>query len=156
MLDEKILNDYKEAMKNRDTIRSSVLSFLRAELMNVSVAKKKKSLDDNEIISVIRKQIKSHQDSIEQFKKGNRQDLVDKETKELEILKNYLPPELSSEDIKKIIDEVVSTTGASEMKDMGKVMKEVVAKVGNQADGKVVSDLVKTRLSKSDSKEEKK
>ncbi len=148
MLEEKILNDYQEAMKAKDTLKSSVLSFLRAETMNVAIAKKKKSLDDNEVIAVIRKQIKARQDSIEQFKKGSRQDLADKETRELEILKSYLPPQASDEEIKKEIEEVIVLVDAQGMKDMGRVMKEVSAKVGPGADGKLVSDLVKERLSK--------
>ena len=146
MLEEKILNDYKEAMKAKDTLKSSVLSFLRAEMINLAMAKKKKALEDNDVIAVIRKQLKARQDSIEQFKKGNRLDLADKETKEAEILKTYLPPELSSEEIKKIIEEAVASTGACEMKDMGKVMKEVTAKLAGKADPKTVSDLVKERL----------
>jgi uncharacterized protein YqeY len=146
MLEEKILNDYKEAMKSQDKIKSSTLSFLRAELMNVAIAKKKKALDDSEVITIIRKQIKQRQDSIEQFDKGNRQDLSAKETKELEILKSYLPPQLSDEQIKQVIEEAVTTLEASGMKDMGKVMKEVSAKVGPGADSKVVSDLVRERL----------
>ena len=148
MLEEKILNDYKEAMKTKDTAKSSTLSFLRAELMNVAIEKRKKNLDDNDVIAVIRKQIKQHQDSVEQFKRGNRQDLVDKEAKELEILKSYLPPQPSAEEIKKIIEEVILATGAQGLKDMGKVMKEVMAKIGSGADGKLVSDLVKEGLSK--------
>ncbi len=143
MLEEKILNDYKEAMKARDTLKSSVLSFLRADMINLAIAKKKKVLDDSEVISVIKKQIKQRQDSIEQFKNGNRPDMADKETKELEILKSYLPPELSADEVKKIIEEVISATGAKEMKDMGKVMKEVTAQIAGRADGKLVSDLVK-------------
>ncbi len=148
MLEEKIFNDYKEAMKSKDTLKSSVLSFLRAEMINVAFAKKKKSLDDNEVVAVIRKQIKARQDSIEQFKQGNRLDLADKETKELDILKSYLPQELSVEEIKKIIEEAITLTAAEGMKDMGKVMKEVTAKVAGRADGKLVSDLVKERLSR--------
>jgi hypothetical protein len=146
MLEEKILNDYKEAMKARDTLKSSALSFLRADMINLAIAKKKKALDDSEVISVIKKQIKQRQDAIEQFKIGNRLDMVDKETKEMEILKTYLPPELSADEIKKIIEEVISTTGAKEMKDMGKVMKEVTAQIAGRADGKLVSDLVKEIL----------
>jgi len=79
MLEEKILNDYKEAMKNKDTFRSSTLSFLRAGLINLAIEKKKKNMDDSECLGVIRKQIKERQDSIEQFKKGNRHDLAQKE-----------------------------------------------------------------------------
>lgn len=146
MLEEKILNDYKEAMKSRDSLKSSALSFLRADIINVAMEKKKKALDDNEVIAVIKKQIKQRQDSIEQFKKGNRLDLADKEAKEMEILKAYLPPQLSEEELKKIIDEAVTAVGAQGPKDMGKVMKEVMGKVGTGADSKLVSDLVKAKL----------
>jgi hypothetical protein len=146
MLEEKILNDYKEAMKNRDALKVSTLSFLRAQFINLAMEKKKKSLDDSDCVAVIKKLIKQHQDSIEQFKQGNRQDLVDKETKELEILKSYLPPELAEEEIKKIIEEAVSSTCAKDLKDMGKVMKEVAAKIAGRADNKLVSELVRKRL----------
>lgn len=148
MLEEKILNDYKEAMKNKDTVKSSTLSFLRAEMMNVAIEKRKKLLDDNEVISVIKRQIKQHQDSIEQFQKGQRLDLVDKETKELKILESYLPPQLSNEEVKKIIEEVIVEVGAQGPGDMGRAMKEVMARIGQSADGKLVSELVKERLSK--------
>ena len=148
MLEGKIFNDYKEAMKNKDTVKSSTLSFLRAEVINVAIEKKKKALDDNEVITVIKKQTKQRQDSIEQFQKGNRLDLADKETKELEILKSYLPPELTVEEIKKIIEEAAALTAAQDMKDMGKVMKEITAKIAGRADGKLVSDLVRERLTK--------
>lgn len=146
MLEEKILNDYKEAMKARDALKSSVLSCLRAEFLNAQVAKKKNSLDDADIIGIVKKQIKQHQDSIEQFKSGNRNDLADKEIKELEILKLYLPPQISEVELKKIIEEIIKVTGAQGLKDMGKVMKEAASRVGQSADGKLISDLVKTKL----------
>ena len=148
MLEEKILNDYKEGLKNKDAVKSSTLSFLRAELKNVAIDKRKETLDDADVISVVKKQIKQHQDSVEQFQKGNRQDLAEKEAKELEILKSYLPRQLSAEEIKKIIEEVIASTGAQGPKDMGRVMKEAMAKAGQAADGKTVSDLVKERLTK--------
>ena len=148
MLEEKIFNDYKEAMKNRDTLKTSVLSFLRASLINVAIEKKKKNLDDNDAVAVIKKQVKQRQDSIEQFQKGNRPDLAEKEIKELAILKAYLPEELSADEVKKIIEEAVSSSGASDMKDMGRVMKEVNARIAGKADGKLISDLVKEKLSK--------
>jgi uncharacterized protein YqeY len=147
MLEEKILNDYKEAMKAKESLKSSVLSFLRAEMLNLATAKSKAKLDDSEIISVIKKQIKQRQDSIEQFTKGGRIEMAQKEQKEMEMLKAYLPPELSPDEIKKVIDDVVAATGASGMKDMGRVMKEVNAKVAAAADGKLVSELVRARLS---------
>lgn len=146
MLEEKILTDYKDAMKSRDALKTSVLSFLRADLLNVAVAKKKDKLDDAEVISVIRKQIKQRQDSIEQFARGGRSEMAQKEEAELAILKTYLPAELSADRITQIIDEAVAASGASGIKDMGKVMKEVLAKVGAQADGKLVSELVRRRL----------
>jgi uncharacterized protein YqeY len=148
MLEEKIVNDYKEAMNARDSVKSTILSTIRAEMMNLALAKKKDKCDDSDIISIFRKQVKQHEDSIEQFTKGNRMDLVDKEKKELGILKKYLPEELSPEAIKKIVEEAIATTGAQGMKDMGKVMKEVTEKVAGKADGKTVSDMVRERLSK--------
>jgi len=147
MLAEKILNDYKEAMKPRDTLKSSVLSFLRADMLNQATAKKKDKLDDPEIIVVIKKQIKQRQDSIEQFTKGNRLEMAEKEKKELEMLKAYLPPELSAEQIKVLIEEVIISTGGTGAKDMGRVMKELTVKIAGGADGKLVSDLVRQRLS---------
>ena len=147
MLEENILNDYKSAMKSGDKLKSSVLSFLRADMMNLAVSKKKTGLDDNEAITVIKKQIKQRQDSIEQFTKGDRLEMAEKEKKELEILKTYLPPEMSNDALKKIIEEVITLTAASGMKDMGKVMKEVNAKVAGQADGKLISEMVRARLS---------
>jgi uncharacterized protein YqeY len=148
MLEEKIFSDYKEAMKNRDTLKSSVLSFLRAAMINTAMEKKKKSLEDNDVIGVIKKQVKQRQDSIEQFQKGNRQDLADKEISELVILKAYLPEELSSNEIKKIVEECVALTGALGMKDMGRVMKEANARIAGKADSKLVSDLVRECLTK--------
>jgi len=147
MLEDTILSDYKEAMKAKDSLKSSVISFLRAELINLATAKKKNKLDDPEVISVIKKQIKQRRDSIEQFTQGGRLEMAQKEEKEMEILKSYLPPELSAEEIKKVIEEIVVSLGAGGMKDMGKVMKEVNAKISSQADGKLISDLVRERLS---------
>ena len=147
MLVEKIFDDYKEAMKARDTLKSSVLSFLRADMLNLATAKKKDKLDDLEIVTVIRKQIKQRQDSIEQFTSGGRLEMADKEKKELEILKNYLPAELSTEEIERLIAEVVIAVGANGLKDMGRVMKELSIKLAGKADARLVSDLVKQKLS---------
>jgi len=146
MLEEKVFNDYKEAMKSKDSLKASILSFLRAEILNLAIAKKKDKLEDSDILTVIRKQVKEHQDSIEQFIKGNRQDLAQKEAGELEILKSYLPPQLSEEQIKKIIEEAITTTQAGGIKDMGRVMKEVAQNLKGSADARFVSELVKQRL----------
>ena len=148
MLAEKILKDYQQAMKTRDTVKSTLLSSLRAEMANAALREKKDKLDDNGITAVIRKQVKQHQDSIDQFQKGNRPELAQKEAQELEILKSYLPEQLSPDQIKKFVEEIVASTGAQGLKDMGKVMKEVSSKIGQSADPKLVSDIVKERLSK--------
>ncbi len=147
MLEDTILNDYKEAMKAKDNLKSSVISFLRAELINLATSKKKNKLDDPDVILVIKKQIKQRRDSIEQFTQGGRLEMAQKEEKEMGILKSYLPPELSMDEIKKVIEEIVVSLGAGGMKDMGKVMKEVNTKISSQADGKLISDLVRERLS---------
>ncbi len=147
MLVEKIFNDYKEAMKARDTLKSSVLSFLRAEMLNQATAKKKDKLDDAEVIIAIKKQIKQRQDSIQQFTSGGRLEAAEKEKKEAELLKVYLPAELAVEQIKILMEEAIISTGASGIKDMGRLMKELTIKIAGQADGKLVSDMVRQRLS---------
>lgn len=147
MLVDNIFNDYKEAMKARDSLKSSVLSFLRADILNQATAKKKDKLDDAEVITVIKKQIKQRQDSIEQFTKGGRLEAAEKEKKESEILKAYLPAQLSGEEIKNLIEQAIQETGAGSMKDMGRLMKALTEKLAGGADGKLVSDLVRQRLS---------
>ena len=148
MLEEKIMEDYKKAMKEKEALKVSVLSFLRAELKNAAIDKKKDKLEDSEVIAVVKKQVKQRQDSIEQFKAGGRQDLVEKETKELEILKSYLPQQLSEDKIREIIEEAVRETGACGPQDMGKLMKALLPKLSGGADNKLVSELVKARLQK--------
>ncbi len=148
MLEKKILEDYKKAMKDKDAVRVSTLSFLRSELKNVSIDKKKEGLDDVEALTVIKKQVKQHQDSIEQFNAGGRQDLVQKENLELKILLAYLPQLLSEDKIKEAISEVIAATQAKGPQDMGRVMKELLPKLAGQADNKLVSDLVKQALIK--------
>lgn len=146
MLEDKILTDYKVAMKSKDNLKSSTLSFLRAQIKNVCIDKKKEKLDDSDVIAIIKKQVKQRQDSIENFKSGGRQDLVDKEQKELKILESYLPKELSKEELAKMVDDEIKNSGATSMKDMGKIMKEVLAKASGRADNKLVSDLVRLKL----------
>ena len=147
MLEAKILNDYKDAMKRKDALAVSTLSFLRSQLKNVAIEKKKDSLDDSDVIAIIKKQIKQRHDSIENFQSGGRQDLAEKEKKELAILKAYLPEELSNEELEKIVSEVIAATGANGMKAMGQVMKEVLARVEGRAESKAVSDMVRHKLS---------
>lgn len=147
MLEDRITEDYKQAMKSKDAVKTSVLSFLRAQVKNVMIEKKVEKLEDADVIAVIKKQVKQRQDSIAQFEQGGRADLADKEKAELAILKGYLPQEMSEGELKVLIDEAVKESGASTMKDMGKLMKVLMPKVAGKADNKLVSDLVKQKLS---------
>ena len=144
-LKDRLMQDMKEAMKARDQLRLSTLRLLISEIKNKEIDSKGE-LKDEDILSIIQKAVKQRQDSIAQYEKGGRQDLADKEKAELEILKAYLPEELSQEEILKIIDEAIAATGASSPKEMGKVMKEVMPKVKGRADGKLVNELVRKRL----------
>ncbi len=148
-LEAKINADYIEAMKARDSVRSATVNFLRAQIKSVKIDKRVESVSDEDIIAVLKKQVKQRQDSIAQFTAGGRQDLVAKEEVEMGILRSYLPAEMSTEQLKAIIDDIVTSTGANSIKDMGRVMKDVLAKVAGQADNQVASALVKERLSKS-------
>ena len=146
MLEEKILEDYKQALKAKDAEKVSTISFLRSQMKNLAIDKRQNALTDEDVISVLRKLVKQRRDSIEQFKAGNRQDLVEKEAKELEILLAYLPQQVSDEKMKEIIEEVVKATGETSIQDMGKVMKELMAKFAGRSDNKLVSELVRQRL----------
>jgi len=146
MLEDKILVDFKDAMKKRESLKIATLSFLRSQLKNIAIEKKEDKLDDSDVIAVIKKQVKQRLDSIDKFKSGGRQDLVEKEQNELEILKSYLPKELLKEEIEKVVDEVIVNIGANTMKDMGKVIKEVISQVAGRADNKLVSELIKSKL----------
>jgi len=146
MLEDTINKGYIEAMKAKDRVRSSTLNFLRAEIKNLRIEKRDDQLDEQDVIAVIKKQVKQRQDSIEQFKQGGRDDLVEKEEAELAILKSYLPEEMSEDALQKVVNDVIQESGAASMKDMGTVMKTVLEKVAGQADNKMVSGLVKKIL----------
>ncbi|MFH1867362.1 MAG: GatB/YqeY domain-containing protein [Candidatus Omnitrophota bacterium] len=149
MLKQKIEDDLRAALKAKDDIRVSTLRLLKAALLNAEIAKKQE-IGDEEIILLIKKQLKQRRDSIEGFKKGGRQDLVDKETKEFEILKAYLPDELDPDEMLAIVKEAISESGASSPNDMGKAMKQAMAKIKGRADGNAVSAMVKNILFKED------
>lgn len=146
MLEEQLQKDYFQAMKDRDAVKASTVNFLRAQLKNVRIAKRSETLEDKDVVVVIKKQIKQRQDSIEQYEKGGRKDLADKETAEMAILKKYLPEELSEQALQQFIEQAIRETGAQSMKDMGNVIKAVAAKALGMADNRVVSELVKKAL----------
>ena len=147
MLQEKINKDLTGAMKAGDAAKVSTLRMLNSAIKNVVIAKKAEKLEDTDIIDIIAKQIKQRNESIEQFKKGNRQDLVDKETKELEALKAYMPQQLSEEEIAKTAQDAIKETGAKGRQDMGKVMKVIMPKLKGRCDSKLLSDIVSKCLS---------
>ena len=144
-MNEKIAEDLKLAMKSGDKFKLSVLRMLKSALQLESISKKHE-LSDDEVMSVIKKQVKTRKDSIEEFKKYNKTEEVAKLEQEIETLNAYLPEEMSEEEIKQVIDDVFKELNPTSMKDMGGVMKVLNTKITN-ADMSLVSKLVKERLS---------
>src|ERR1035437_609413 len=138
----------KELMLARDALRTSVLRMLLSAINYYEIQKKRAGYEatGEDILGVIQNQAKQRRDSIEQFKTAGRQELVDKETKELEILSVYLPEQMSEEEITKLVKEAISQTGATSMTDIGKVMGALMPKVKGKADGNLVSGIVKKEL----------
>lgn len=145
-LEEKLVDEMKQAMRSSDKVRLSTIRMIRTAVKNKEIELRKK-LDDEEIQRVIQGMLRRNEESIEQFRLGGRMDLVDKESKEGDILRSFLPQALSTEEILKVIDESLQETQASSMKDLGKVMKSVMPKLAGKADGKVINQLVKEKLS---------
>ena len=145
-LNDKIAADLTAAMKAKDAPRLSALRMLKAAVMNKGV-EKGRDLEDAEVLQVVASLVKQRRDSIEQFIKGGRTDLVDKETREITILEDYLPPAASAEEIDAAVAAAIADTGASSPKDMGKVMKAVMPKLaGKNADGRTVNETVRRKL----------
>ena len=145
-LNEKIGGDITAAMKAKDAGRLSALRMLKAAVMNKGV-EKGRDLDDAEVLQVVSSLVKQRRDSIEQFSKAGRTDLVEKETAEVGILEDYLPPAASADEIDTAVAAAIAETGASSPKDMGKVMKAVMPKLaGKNADGRAVNEAVRRKL----------
>ena len=145
-LEERLVEEMKQAMKSNDKLRLSTIRMIRSSTKNKEIELRKK-LEDEDIVKVIQVMVRKGEESVVQFQAGKRVDLVEKETKEIEILKSFLPQPLSQEEILKIIDQSIQETQASSLKDIGKVMKSVMPKIGGKADGKLINQLVKERLS---------
>jgi len=145
-LEEKLFEEMKQAMKTNDKIRLSTIRMIRSSSKNKEIELRRK-LEDEDIFKVIQGMVRKGEESIEQFQAGGRNDLVEKEKMEIEILKSFLPQPIPQEEIIKIIDETIQETQASSLKDLGKVMKAVMPRLGGKADGKVINQLVKERLS---------
>jgi uncharacterized protein len=145
-LNDQVGADIAAAMKARDASRLSALRMLKAAIMNKGV-EKGRDLDDTEVLQVVASLVKQRRDSIEQFAKAGRTDLVEKETGELNVLQAYLPPSATPEEIDAAVAEAIAETGATSPKDMGKVMKAVMPKLaGKNADGKAVNEAVRRTL----------
>ncbi|HPW99713.1 MAG TPA: GatB/YqeY domain-containing protein [Sedimentibacter sp.] len=140
-LKEKLMEDLKDAMKSKSKVKKDTVTMVRAAIKQREVDERIE-LSDTEIVDIIAKQIKQKKDSIPDFEKGSRQDLVDLTNEEIKILLEYLPPQLSDEDLESIVKEAIEATGAQSKKDMGKLMAFIMPKVKGKADGKHVNEIV--------------
>ncbi|HVG69274.1 MAG TPA: GatB/YqeY domain-containing protein [Vicinamibacterales bacterium] len=146
-LNEQVAADLTAAMKAKDAARLSALRMLKAAIMNKGMVEKGRELNDAEVLQVVASLVKQRRDSIEQFEKAGRTDLVEKETGEIAILEHYLPPAVSADEIDAAVAEAIAETGASSPKDMGKVMKAVMPKLsGKNVDGRTVNEAVRRTL----------
>lgn len=145
MLKEKLLEDLKNAMKDKNINRKNVVQMVRAAILQVE---KDKAIEvtDEQIIEIIAKEAKKRKESIADYEKGGRQDLVAQLEEEIAVLEEYLPKQLTKEEVENIVKQVIEKTGANSIKDMGIVMKEAKAQIGAAADGKMISDVVKSLL----------
>lgn len=144
---EKIMNDMKAAMKEKDQVRLDAIRFLQAAIKNREIEVRPEAITADDVLTVLKKLVKQRKESIEQYQAANRQDLVDKEASELKIIEAYLPAQMSKDQIEVIVGEVIAETKASSIKDMGAVMKAVIAKTAGAADNKLVSEVIRSKLS---------
>lgn len=146
-LKEELMKALKEAMQTKDTLRKETITMLRAAILQVE-KDEQKELTETEMQVIVAKEVKKRKESIGDFEKGGRQDIVDQLNKEIEILSQYLPEQLTEQEILNIVKEAISSVGATGMKDMGRVMGSLREKTAGKADGKLVSDIVKAELAK--------
>lgn len=144
-LKEKLQEDLKSSMKNKDTIRKSVVTLIRAAIKQHEVDNRVELADDA-IIDIISKQLKQRKDSLAEFEKANRDDLVEETKSEIQVLEGYLPQQLSEEELEKIVIETIAEVGATSMKDMGKIMATIKPKTAGRANGRKINELVKKNL----------
>lgn len=142
---EQLLNELKIAMREKDELKKNTITMLRSAILQVE-KDSQKTLNDDEIVVIISKEVKKRKDSISDYEKAGREDIVSDLNKEIEILSKYLPEQLTDEEIAKLVDEAINETGANSPKDMGKVMQILRPKTAGKADGKKVSEIVKEKL----------
>ena len=145
MLKEKLMDDLKVAMRDKNEVRKNTIQMVRAAILQIE-KDKGITVEDEKIIEIIAKEVKGKKDAIVDFEKGGRQDLIDQTNQEISILQEYLPRQLSKEELKVEIEKVISDLGATSMKDMGAVMKEAKSRIGAAADGKTINEVVKELL----------
>lgn len=145
MLKEKLLEDLKESMKDKNVTRKNVVQMVRAAILQTE-KDKLIEVNDEQIIEIIAKEAKKRKDSIPDYEKSGRQDLLDQIKEEIAILEEYLPEQLSAEEVEEKVKEIIAEVGASSMKDMGMVMKTAKEKLGASADGKTINDIAKKLL----------
>ncbi|MFA6308298.1 MAG: GatB/YqeY domain-containing protein [Clostridia bacterium] len=144
-LKEKLLEDMKDAMREKDRIKKDTVQLVRAAVLQIE-KDKKITLDDNGILEIISKEVKRRRDSLPDYEKSNRQDLIDDINSEIKILLKYLPEQLTESELEAIIKEAVESTGASSMREIGKIMQEVMPKVKGKADGRMINEISKKLL----------
>lgn len=145
MLKEKLLEDLKKSMKEKNELRKNAVQMVRAAILQVE-KDKGITIEDDQIVEIIAKEVKKRKDSIQDYKKGGREDIVEQVEQEITILSEYLPKQLSKEEIEQIVKEIIAEVGATSIKDMGKVMKASKEKMGASADGKTINEIVKALL----------
>ena len=142
---EELLQDLKEDMKNKETLRKDTITMLRAAILQVE-KDSQKTLNDDEICAIVAKEVKKRKESVKEYEDAGREDIAENLKKEIEILSKYLPEQLTEEEIRKMVEDAVKESGAASPRDMGKVMSILRPKTAGKADGKLVSDIVKERL----------
>lgn len=145
-LSERLNDDMKQAMKNQDKFKLSVIRMIRSAIKNVEIDQKK-TLDDNEVLDILNREVKQRKDSLQEFEKADRDDLAETVRKELEVIAVYMPQPLTEEEIHAIVQQTIQETGASSKADVGKLMSALMPKVKGRADGKLVNQLVQKLLS---------
>ena len=142
MLKEKLMEDLKESMKNKDVIRKNTVQMVRAAILQIE-KDKGIQVEDDKILEIIAKEVKTKKDALKDFEKAEREDLINQTNQEIAVLQEYLPKQLSREEIKVELEKIIAQVGATSMKDMGAIMKEAKAKMGASADGKTINEVAK-------------
>ncbi|MNP15960.1 Yqey-like protein [compost metagenome] len=142
---ETLLKELKQAMIDKDELKKNTISMLRAAILQVE-KDEQKIINEDDIILIVAKELKKRKEAITEYEKADRQDIVDGLKREIEILSKYLPEQLTEDEIRSLVVTAIEATGASSVKDMGKVMQELRPKIAGKADGKLVSDIIKEKL----------